>query len=272
MDWSLALLSQGIESTIDRSEDLGWGLLVTEAEHERSLNIIRQYRIENVRWPWRQKINPQIVFDWGCLAWVLLIGVFFWFDVKLDLKGAGAMDGAAVSRGQWWRLFTPILLHANFGHLAANAGIGAIFLGLAMGRFGTGIALFAAYLAGAAGNVATWFVYQDHHSVGASGMVMGALGLLAAQSPLLFRKNFRVSRYLLSGMAACVMLFVLLGLDPETDVLAHIGGFIGGLLLGTLLLFAPRWNRNPMANAVAGGLFCCLVIATWRLALRAGAQ
>jgi membrane associated rhomboid family serine protease len=270
MDWSLALVSQDIETTIDHSEEAGWGLIVAAQDYERALGVIRQYRVENLHWPWRQKISRQgVLFDWGSLAWVFLLGLFYWIgENAADLRSLGLMDGAAVSHGEWWRLFTAIFLHADLGHLAENAGIGLVLLGLAMGRYGTGVGLLAACLAGVGGNVATWLVHSEgHRSLGASGMVMGSLGLLAAQSVAVWRGNPKAAKYILSGIAAGAMLFVLMGLSPGTDVAAHFGGFIAGLLLGSILTQAPRLAGNTAVNIFAGALFCLLVILTWWLAI-----
>jgi len=41
MDWSLLLLSQGIESIIDHSDESGWGLVVSSNEHQRALRLIK---------------------------------------------------------------------------------------------------------------------------------------------------------------------------------------------------------------------------------------
>src|SRR3954470_8834535 len=170
MDWSLVLVSQGIECIIDHTEDADWGLLVSNEDHQRALEIIRTYRVENLRWSWRQKIRPEILFDWTSLIWVLLLCAFHQVLASNEMaRSAAIMDAAAVSHGQWWRLFTAVFLHADLGHLATNASIGFVFLGLAMGRFGTGIALLAAYLAGVGGNVASWIIFEKHLSLGASG-------------------------------------------------------------------------------------------------------
>jgi len=184
MDWSLALVSQGIETTIDFSEGEGWGLIVPAQEHEHALEVIRLYRTENLHWPWRRRISRNdYLFDWGAVAWVFLISTFFWLDESIaNLRGAGVMSAGAVSHGEWWRLFTAIFLHANIGHLAANACIGLVLLGLAMGAYGTGVGLLAALLAGAGGNILRLIFTDGHPSLGASGMVMGALGLLAVKS------------------------------------------------------------------------------------------
>jgi len=274
MDWSLVLISQGIESTVDFSEEMGWGLILAAIDHQPAVHILEQYRAENRHWPWRQKISSKgVLFDWASLGWVLLVGAFFWIQTHAasSFREAGLMDAIAVSHGEWWRLFTAIFLHADAGHFALNASIGLFLLGLTMGNFGTGFGLLASYLAGAGGNIATWLIYTDgHRSLGASGMVMGCVGLLASGALLTGAPPGRRWRYLVGGLAAGAMLFASLGLSPGSDVLAHFGGFVSGLVLGCLLMAAPRLRRSTAANAFAGVIFCILVILPWWLALRGG--
>lgn len=57
-----------------------------------------------------------------------------------------------------------------------------------------------------------------------------------------------------------LLLFVFLGVSPETDVVAHLAGFISGLLLGSLLALAPRFTHRARINLAAGILFVALVI------------
>ena len=271
MDWSLVLVSQGIESTIIQPEDgVGWGLLVSRQDYANALRTLRQYQVENRAWPWQQPVfKPGFLFDWGSLAWALLACLFYWLSTRADLQAAGLMDGAAVAHGQWWRLFTAIWLHADLAHLATNATLGLLLLGLAMGRYGTGVGLLAAYLAGAGGNLlAALLSLQPHRSLGASGLVMSSLGLLAVQSFPLWRQTPQAKKYILSGLCGGVMLFVLLALTPGTDVVAHLGGFLGGVLLGALLSRLPLVERMPKTNLLSGLLFTLLVIVPWCLALR----
>jgi rhomboid protease GluP len=271
MDWSLVLVSQGIESTIVQPDGgPGWGLLVSAQDYSNALRTLRQYRLENRAWPWQQPVfKPDLLFDWGSLAWALLTCLFYWLNTHADLQSAGLMDGAAVAHGQWWRLFTAIWLHADLAHLAANISLGLLLLGLAMGRYGTGIGLLAAYLAGAGGNlVATLVTLQPHRSLGASGLVMSSLGLLAAQSFWLGRQMPQAKKLVLSGLCGGVMLFVLLALTPGTDVVAHLGGFLSGLLFGALASRLPLAERMPKINLSCGLLFTLLVIIPWWLALQ----
>jgi rhomboid protease GluP len=273
MDWSLVLTSQGIDSTLMRSPETGqWTLLVEAADQARAQEAIHQYRLENRRWGWRQELPwSGITFHWGVLCWCVAQVLF---HILESLKGfslhpAGQLDSAAVFAGQWWRLFTAVTLHADAAHLGANATVGFVLLGLAMARFGAGCGLLAAYAAGVAGNVAGLFLYtKPHFSLGASGMIMGALGLTTVQSLALWRHNPRAAKVVLSGILSGAMLFILLGLNPESDVVAHLGGFLaGGLLGGAMVWLPPPVLHDTRLNAVSLLVLCLTVIGTWLLAI-----
>lgn len=269
LDWSLVLASQGIEATIEKGEE-GFALIVPAESHQAAMDSIQKYRAENRSWPWRHFIFRQgIIFDWGSLSWVALIVLFHWLGSHRDLVTRGMMDSAAVVHGEWWRLFTAVWLHADIGHLATNAAFGFVLLGLAMGRFGIGPALAAAYLAGVGGNLFAWAgSVQAHRSLVASGAVMGCLGMLAVQSLVLFRRSAHGRRLLMAGIASGVLLFVLLGLNPEADVLAHLGGFVSGLFVGAVLVALGDSVPKPSANFIGGIAFVLLVIVPWYFALR----
>jgi rhomboid protease GluP len=271
MDWSLVLASQGIQHTLNLDEATGWTLAVSAEDHQQALAQIRQYRFENRHWRWRQLVfQPDFYFEWTSLAWIGLNIFFYWWgENRDDLRSMGMMDGAALAHGEWWRLFTATWLHADIAHLATNMVFGFLFLGLAMGRYGPGLGLLAAILAGAGGNLVAWLAAGgNHYSLGASGVVTGALGLLAIPSvALLKRRNANSFRLFTGGILAGVLLFVFLGLSPGTDVIAHLGGFIAGLLLGLLMTATPRLVRQPRINLAAGILFAALVILPWWRAL-----
>lgn len=276
MDWGLVLLSQGISATPERDPDAGWNLLVEPGDVVAAERALQLYRSENRRWRWRQPLPwPGLAFDWTSLLWVVLLAVFYWLAALSGTfwKTAGVMDNQAVRAGEWWRIFTAMQLHADLGHLSANLAIGFVLLGLVMGRFGPGIGSLAAFLAGAAGNVAGLFFYPDPHaSLGASGMVMGALGLLAAQSVALLRRRVIPSRQIFAALAAGVMLLALFGFSPHSDMVAHVGGFGAGVILGALLGLLPARWQNPRTNLAAGIVVGAIIIFSWGVALHLGSQ
>src|SRR5262245_29979093 len=271
MDWSLVLLSQGVECTIEQLAD-SWALLVEPRDFERSMAALHQYEIENPRSRWRQELPwSTVVFHWGSLVWCLVLAAVYGLDTLMgvNLKPVGLMLGGAVLNGAWWRLFTAIMLHGDLAHLMANLTFGLVVLGLAMARYGAGCALLAAYLAGAGGNLARALLHLENPSLGASGMVMGGLGLLAMQSLPLRRSNPIAGKYIVGGILGGLMLFVLFGLDPHSDVIAHFGGFVSGLILGGALTLASRRTLlRPPVNGLAGATLAALILLTWMLACR----
>ena len=272
MDWSLVLLSQGIECVIERSAD-GWTLLVEPQDRSRALATLRQYQIENRGWAWRQPLPwPEVAFNWSAIMWCLLLALFHWLNAASGsyLQQVGLMDPSAVQSGAWWRLFTAVWLHFDLTHLMANLVVGFPVFGLAMGRYGPACAWLAGFLTGAGGNVAGLLLHQHaYHGLGASGMVMGGLGLLTIQSLSIRFKNPRSGRYITAGILAGVLLFTLLGLNPTSDVIAHLGGFLCGLSVGTAMTLIPQKTLlGRPANVVCGAVLAGLIALTWERALR----
>jgi len=273
MDWSLVLVSQGIESTIEYAEEDGvWRLLVDGNNGQRALQALRQYRVENRTPSWRQQLRwTGLIFDWRSVAWFLLLAVIFLVGQAQYpvLTQAGMMDRQAVWAGQWWRLFTAVTLHRDLTHLISNLTAGVLLLGLAMGSFGSGLGLLAAYVAGVGGNVACLLLYSGRHpSLGASGMIFGALGLLAGQTTGLLRAGIPGKQLAVRGLLSGFLLLVLFGLNPESDVIAHTGGFLAGVLLGGMLAALPhRFLEDSLLNRLAEVLCAAVVILTWCLAL-----
>jgi membrane associated rhomboid family serine protease len=276
MDWSLVLISQGIVTTIQRDLEANrWALVVGAPDYARAVHVIRQYRAENQGRTWRKELPwPGLIFDWRSLVPLLFLVLLFTVEAtgRANLSQVGRMDNLAVRSGEWWRLFTAVTLHQDLAHLAANATTGLLLLGLAMGAFGPGIGLLASFFAGVGGNLAGLIFYSEaHRGLGASGMVFGALGLLAAQWLTLLRHGLTPRQLAVRGVLSGCLLLVLLGLSPEenVDVLAHAAGFATGIALGALLaLCPPRFVQSALVNTIALCLCSGLVVATWWLALR----
>jgi hypothetical protein len=74
---------------------------------------------------------------------------------------------------------------------------------------------------------------------------------------------WRLSRYASKpvwiSLGAAGFLFLSLGVDPASDVLAHAGGFVGGILLGALAAWF-RWGRFEKLWALA---FAVLALGPW---------
>lgn len=273
MEWALVLASQGIEAVVDKSEQ-GWAVLVEEGDYDRALANLKQYQLENRGWHWRQPLQAAgVVFHWGSLGWsAAIMAIYYWSTVRFPgARDAGILDSEKVRHGQWWRLLTAITLHENIPHLMANATTGFILMGLAMARYGAGVAWLAAFVAGVVGNVASLFLYsRPHLSLGASGMVTGALGLVTVQSFSFWRRYPFGRRLFFRAVAAGVLILALIGFSPEADIVAHAAGFVAGAILGCVLVCAPAERlRGRAVNAMAWIALAALALGAWVLALRA---
>eukprot|EP00026_Physarum_polycephalum_P005853 Phypoly_transcript_05892.p1 GENE.Phypoly_transcript_05892~~Phypoly_transcript_05892.p1 ORF type:complete len:349 (+),score=12.01 Phypoly_transcript_05892:24-1070(+) len=173
-------------------------------------------------------------------------------DVLLRL-GAN-YDLYILDRGQWWRFFTAIFLHAGVIHLACNV-LFQLLQGVPLEREFGSIRIFCIYiLSGLTGNLTSCIFLPTVLSVGASGSLFGLLGAMLAA---LF-KNWKVLHRPCTSVtflliAICVNLFI--GLLPYIDNFAHVGGLIAGILFG-LMFIPPSPRKNVCLNtflAIIGG-------------------
>lgn len=275
MEWSLVLISQGIECRIEaETGEHGWQLVILEpGELTRALQTLRLYRQENRKQIWSQpEPLTGLVFDWRAVLWFLLLAFIFLLGEGRYpyLKGAGLMVTEEVVKGEWWRLFTAVTLHADAPHLLSNLSIGSLFLGFAMGSFGPGVALLVSFLAGAGANLVDyWFYPSTHRGLGASGMVMGSLGLLTVYSFWRGRGTLTPAQARIRSVAGGCFLLILLGTSQGTDVLAHGAGFVWGTILGSFLCLVPEEKlHKPAWNRLAEWSCLALVCLTWWFALR----
>lgn len=154
-----------------------------------------------------------------------------------------------IDRGEWWRLLTPVLVHANLIHIAMNMLILYAYGSGAEQAFGS-VRLVILYLISAFLGSALSFAFGSQDplvgSVGASGAVFGVVGALVA-----FLYNRRTTQFVmdqLRGIGAFLLLNLVLGfLLPRIDVLAHIGGLVAGVIVG-LAFDTPGARRRQLGR------------------------
>lgn len=182
-------------------------------------------------------------------AFILVAAVLFLlgqFDDALNnrLFEMFAQANWLVADGEWWRIFTPVLLHASLMHIMFNMwalwvlgpqverGVGTVpFVGLYLAAAGWGGVFF--YYFGETGSVA----------VGASGAIFGLFGIWFNWA--LRRRNTMQGRALLRQIGFLLLInaaipFMIQGIAWE----AHLGGLIIGFGLGEI------WSRikGPKAS------------------------
>lgn len=177
-----------------------------------------------------------------------------------DLTHWGGNAASQTLGGQWWRLGSAILLHAGLVHLVLNM-LALWEIGrLAARVYGNGQLLLVYTLSGLMGSaLSLHYSAQQSVSVGASGAVFGVMGALI--TALLQHRDRLPSGQALRlalTMAAFGTLSLLNGLRPGIDNAAHIGGLVGGALVGAVLVKArpagPSGPRRRPRQALALGL------------------
>jgi membrane associated rhomboid family serine protease len=146
-----------------------------------------------------------------------------------------ALQGFAVSEGEWYRLITSAFLHASLIHLAFNMLMlwwfgQALEAALGRARF-LGVYLVSA-LAGAAG--ALLLSGEFVLTVGASGAVFGILGA----GLVLERRQI----YVFGGGALVVVVLNIVFTFAVSNISigGHLGGLVGGILAMLALSVAGR--------------------------------
>ena len=264
LDFALVLASQKIDSAVVQTDD-GWAVAVDSYDYNIAWETLALWERENRGWNWPRKL-PKIagrLFHPGSVIWAVAVAAIYTWSLFGGIKEAGTLDSQKVGAGHWWLYFTAVSLHADLAHLFSNLSSGLLLVGLAMGRYGGGIGVLAAYLAGVMGNIVAQWVYTQHYyALGASGMVMGALGLLAIVPPEDGWNRKSWLGIVLRGVAATFLMLVLIGFSPESDVVAHVGGYVGGLALGLILSrVPPRIVHDSVSNLAATAIL--LATGSW---------
>lgn len=134
---------------------------------------------------------------------------------------------------EFWRYITSIFLHSGFGHLLSNAFAIFVFappLERALGAFRYSV-LFL--LSGIAGNILYFLAPRNpdilYYAVGASGAVYGVFGAYAFIMLFYRQAMDAASRSTLVSLLIIGAVYSII--VPQVNVMAHLGGLIGGFLL-----------------------------------------
>lgn len=144
----------------------------------------------------------------------------------------GAKVDALINAGQYYRLITPMFLHAGLIHIAFNMYalycVGP-FAERVYGRINyIGIYFFSGIIS----TLASYIFSPNSLSVGASGAIFGLFGAI-----LIFalKARNRIGKNLLLNMVFVIAINLVIGFSmANIDNSAHLGGLVGGLVSGKL--------------------------------------
>ncbi|MFC3573499.1 rhomboid family intramembrane serine protease [Streptomyces yaanensis] len=161
-----------------------------------------------------------------------------------------------VAEGQWYRLLTAMFLHGSYVHILFNMlslwWIGAP-LEAALGR-ARYLALY--FTSGLAGSALTYLIAApDEASLGASGAIFGLFGATA----VLMRRL----RYDMRPVIALLVINLIFTFGWSNIAWqAHIGGLVGGVVVGYAMVHAPRERRALVQYGVCALVLAAVVVMT----------
>jgi membrane associated rhomboid family serine protease len=157
--------------------------------------------------------------------------------------------------GEYWRLVSPILLHAGVIHLVCNVAVqldvGAFF----EKEWGSFVWLIVYLSSAISGTILSVIVSPNTIGVGSSGSVCGLFGAKLAESLCRAKESTKRPDRQLSHSILCeqfgstlcsVILILVFSFIPFVDWAAHVGGLLGGFVVGILLfswgIKTPRYR------------------------------
>jgi len=175
------------------------------------------------------------------------VGIYLEITTGTDsLKELGIQDNFLIRQGEWWRLVTPMFLHADAAHLFGNM-LALLYLGRITLAYYTDTEFFAIYfVSGLVGNVLSFF-FTDYLSLGASGAVMGLGGMLIYR--MFFGKHadsFRMAGNY-AAMAIMVVYNLLYGVffaEANINNFGHFGGFVGGFVVAAAVSLLRKKRKK----------------------------
>lgn len=157
----------------------------------------------------------------------------------------GVGQNGLITQGEYWRIITPIFLHANFAHVLFNS-FSLYLFGPALERMLGKLTFTISYLVmGIVANIFTFYLEDSFFThVGASGAIYGLFGIYLYMT--MFRKDLIdyassqiVTTILVIGLITTVIL-------PNINVIGHIFGFISGLAIAPIILVRAKRFTMPM--------------------------
>ncbi|URZ05745.1 rhomboid family intramembrane serine protease [Clostridium felsineum] len=188
----------------------------------------------------KQKTKSNMTITWALIIVnVIVYGVTALlsqniFNINNNvLNLMGAKNDLLIDSGQYYRLITCMFLHGSIIHIASNM-YSLYCMGYMLEEIYGKVKYLAIYfVSGITASIFSYFFSRGGISVGASGAIFGLLG---AAFIFGFKLRKRIGKGLLTNIASVLALNIFISVSvPNIDIFAHMGGFIGGVIIATIL-------------------------------------
>jgi len=175
----------------------------------------------------------------------------------------GGSAGVLVAQGETWRLFTAMFLHIGIFHLLMNGYALYIFGSVIEAEDGR-VRFAAIFLVGGLFASAVSYAFGEPLvvSAGASGAIFALFGAFLGTAWIHRDLAFYAAR-VRSAMTLVVLNLVISFTVPGIDWRAHVGGLVGGLVLG-IASARSRTRQGLFIAACVGLLVLTAALTMWR--------
>ena len=226
-----------------------------------------------------------VLIGLNALVWLMILAtggsssrVLAWLELRpngLCLNAAGGFDttrAVCEGSGEWlpgvydgayWQLLTSTFTHVQPLHIAFNMFALYVLgpqLELAIGR----VRFLALYLlSGLTGSALVyWAAPEFQATVGASGAIFGLMGALLVVA---YKVRANVQQILMWIGINFVFTVAVSNISWQ----GHLGGFVGGLVIAAILVYAPRGRSRPLFQV--SGLVVVAALTALAIILRTAA-
>ncbi|MFF3886743.1 rhomboid family intramembrane serine protease [Streptomyces sp. NPDC001914] len=205
------------------------------------------------------RLVTKVLIGLNLALYLVQVAVGSAFTNSFDLFGRAWLSGEVqgVAEGQWYRMVTSMFLHGGVMHILFNMVSlwwigGPLEAALGRARY---ITLY--FVSGLAGSALSYLLADPGQpSLGASGAIFGLFGATAV---LMRRLN-----YDMRPVIGLLVVNLIISFSPGFNIAwqAHVGGLIGGVVVGYAMVHAPRERRNLVQYGVAGLMLAAVVVTT----------
>ncbi len=211
-------------------------------------------------------LTSQVLIALNVAVYVLLLATgggrspWLYRLALLPTGGTALVDGVpqhfpGVADGAYWQLFTSAFTHAAIWHIGFNM-VALWVLGPQLEAVLGRARFLAVYLLSALSGSALvyWLSATNAPTIGASGALFGLMGALLV---VVFKVRGQVNQILM--WIGLNFVFTVLG-RGFISWQGHLGGFVGGVLVAAIVVYAPRSGR-VVWQSVGLGLVTVLLVA-----------
>jgi membrane associated rhomboid family serine protease len=196
------------------------------------------------------------------MAMLGLIHFYIWHQgIQWEIIKEFGSSALYIIQGEYYRAVTALFLHSDIEHLTGN------LLGLFV--FGTGVFSLTGYgkgslmllLSGFSGNITTaYFKRTLYFSIGASTTILGAAGILTALEIARQKKTSVSGIRLFAPFAAGMALLGFLSNGKNTDISAHLFGFLWGFLIGGIYIVLFNEKQNTKSENILYSIISIIIV------------